>query len=181
MKIGTIGKVLAAATAVFALSCDSASVSGVPGAADLARSRPGAVQSLFDPKPLVCPTSESAATTADVGPLGGLVSAGGTSVSIPAGALLETVTLTVTVPASNYVEIDVSVAGAESFIFELPVVVTVSYDRCTRTNIDFSPISAWHFDQGTGELLQQMPSVDNKLLRTVTFTTGHLSGYILAN
>jgi len=181
MKIRTIGKVLLAATAVFALSCDSASVSGVSSVpADLARSGGGA-QSLFDPKPLVCPTSTSATTTAEVGPLGGLVSAGGTSVSIPAGALLETVTLSVTVPASNFVEIDVSVAGAESFIFELPVVVTVSYDRCSRNNINFSPISAWHFDQGTGELLEQMPSVDNKLTSTVTFTTGHLSGYILAN
>lgn len=119
MKIGTIGKLLAAATAVFALSCDSASVTGVPRApADLARSGRAAEKLLFDPKLLVCPTSESAATTAQVGPLGGLVSAGGASVSIPAGALLETVTLSVTVPASNFVEIDVSVAGVESFIFE---------------------------------------------------------------
>lgn len=103
------------------------------------------------------------------------------TVSIPAGALLNTVTVSLTVPASNHVEIDVSVAGTENFVFEQPIVVTVSYDRCSRSNIDLTPLSAWHFDQATGELLEQMPSVDNKLLRTVTFTTGHLSGYLLAN
>ena len=44
--------------------------------------------------------------------------------------------------------------------------------------------SAAHSDtkQGdTKELLELMPSIDNKLTRTVTFTTGHLSGYALAN
>ena len=89
--------------------------------------------------------------------------------------------MTLTVPASNYVEIDVSVQGTEHFIFELPIVVTVSYARCNSTSLGFSPISAWYFDQETGDLLEEMPSLDNKLLRTVTFTTGHLSGYILAN
>jgi hypothetical protein len=94
---------------------------------------------------------------------------------------LSAATVTVTVPSSNYVEIDVTVDGAEHFVFAQPVVITMSYARCSRNNIDLTPLTAWHFDQQTGELLEAMPSVDNKLLRTVTFTTGHLSGYILAN
>ena len=86
-----------------------------------------------------------------------------------------------TVPASRYLEVDISVAGHEHFIFELPVVVTMSYARCNRSNIDFRPLSAWYIDSATKEPLEQMPSIDNKLLKTLTFTTGHLSGYAVAN
>lgn len=180
MNIRKIGRAFAAATAVVALSCESSSITGLPK--NLPESGPASEKLLsFTPKPLVCPASTEATTTAEVGPLGGLVSAGGTSISIPAGALLQTVTLTVTVPASNYMEIDISVAGADHFIFESPVVVTVSYARCNRSNIDLLPLTAWHFDTETRALLERMPSVDDKLTRSVTFVTGHLSGYILAN
>ena len=43
------------------------------------------------------------------------------------------------------------------------------------------PLTAWHIDPVTHELLEPMVSIDNKLLHTVTFTTIHLSGYALAN
>jgi hypothetical protein len=127
-----------------------------------------------------CPTSESASNSALVTPLGGLVSVGGTSVSIPAGALLAPTTVTVTVPASQYMKVDVSVEGLEHFIFELPVTITLSYDRCNRSNIDHAPLVAWYVDSEDAPL-ELMGGVDNKLTRTVTFTTGHLSGYALAD
>jgi hypothetical protein len=168
-----------AAAAVVALSCDGPGVTGVDS--DVEPPRGEAERLLFSPKALVCPASNAATTSATVGPLGGLVSVGGTSISIPAGALLEPVTLSVTVPASNYLEIDVSVAGHDHFAFQLPVVVTVDYGRCNRTDILSLPISAWYFEGDPKTLLERMPSVDNKLARTVTFITGHLSGYILAN
>jgi len=133
------------------------------------------------PKLLTCPTNETVANSAVVTALGGLVSAGGTTIEIPAGALLEDATVTVTVPASNYMEVDISVEGTDSFLFELPVTVTVSYDRCTRSNILSFPLSAWHIDSDSKTFLERMPSIDDKLTRTVTFTTGHLSGYALAN
>jgi archaellum component FlaG (FlaF/FlaG flagellin family) len=180
MKRNSIWRVLIAGSAIAALSCDTSRIAGpIDTESSTVSSAP-----LLEPitaKAVACPTNESSSTTSEVGPLGGLLSIDGTSVNIPAGALLSPVTVTLTVPASNHVEIDVSVAGTENFIFELPIVVTVSYARCSRSNINLTPLSAWHFDQATGELLERMPSVDNKLLRTVTFTTGHLSGYLLAN
>ena len=179
MTRSNIQRILTAGSAVLALSCDTARVAGpLADARTLTRSEQGITSSA---RPFSCPTKQASSSTAEVGPLGGLLTAGGMSVSIPAGALLSTVTVTLTVPASNNVEIDVSVAGTEHFVFEQPIVVTMSYARCARSNIDLAPISAWYFDPATGKLLEQMPGVDDKLLRTVTFSTGHLSGYILAN
>jgi hypothetical protein len=130
---------------------------------------------------LECPASQTTTATSLVTPLGGVVSAGGMSVLIPAGALLTDAVVTITVPASPYLEVDVSVAGSEHFVFEQPVTVTISYARCNRGDLFLEPLSAWYIDSGTKELLEQMPSVNNALTRTVTFTTGHFSGYAIAN
>jgi hypothetical protein len=134
-----------------------------------------------EPKLIECPSSESGTASSVITTLGGTVSVSGASILIPAGALLSDALVTVTVPASKYVEVDISVAGSEHFLFELPVIVTISYARCARSNIDLSPLSAWYIDSETKALLEKMPSIDNKLLRTVTFTTEHLSGYAVAN
>ncbi len=168
---------LAAIATIGAVSCDSSRNTAPP--VGLTEPQHISALNLGASQPLVCPSQDSSATSATIGPLGGVLSAGGVTVSIPVGALLDTVTLALTVPASNNVEIDVSRVGADSFVFEQPIVVTVSYARCNAFYLD--PIVAWHFDPVTRVLLEPMPSVDNKLLKTVTFTTGHLSGYILAN
>jgi len=128
-----------------------------------------------------CPSSDAATSSAIVTPLGGVVSAGGTTISIPAGALLSAATVTVTVPASNLMEVDISVEGTQHFIFESPVTVTLSYARCARGNLDKAPLTVWHIDSETKALLEPMGGIDDKLLRTVTFITGHLSGYAVAN
>jgi hypothetical protein len=128
-----------------------------------------------------CPNAIPSSTTALVSPLGGVVSLGGTSISVPAGAVLVPTLISVTTPASQYMEVDISVPGIEHFLFELPVTVTVSYARCTRSDIDKTPLSAWYIDSETKALLESMGGVDDKVARTVTFTTPHLSGYALAN
>jgi hypothetical protein len=112
--------------------------------------------------------------------LGGVVSAGGSSISLPAGAVLIPTLITVTVPASKYVEIDVQANDLLSFLFAQPVSVTIDYSRCTRSNIDRAPLSVWHIDPVTKQLLERMDSVDDKDQRTITFTTGHLSAYAVA-
>jgi hypothetical protein len=178
MNIRTIGAVITlAATAIVAVSCDTVAptaVSPLASTGEVAKRQIGA-------RPIKCPTTAAASTVAEVGPLGGILSVGGTSVTIPAGALLAPVTMSLTVPESRYLEIDVSVSAVEHFVFELPVVVTVSYAHCERPSLDVFPLSAWYFEGDPKTLLEQMPSVDNKVTRTVTFTTGHLSGYIVAN
>ena len=170
------------AASVSALIVVAAVACSAPAITDAAsRQQSVRAPSLGAPNLIECPASGATSSTATVGPLGGLVSAGGTSVSIPAGALLSPVSITVSVPESNLMEIDVSVSGAEHFVFEQPVTITLSYARCTRNDIDATPLSVWYIDSATKEPLELMGGVDNKLLRTVTFVTPHLSGYAIAN
>jgi hypothetical protein len=78
-------------------------------------------------------------------------------------------------------EIDVSVPGVEHFIFEKAIVVSIDYSRCHNIGLFTPPLQVWHIDTSTNELLEHMPSLDTRLTRSVLFTTGHLSGYALAN
>lgn len=166
--------VFLAAACVGLAACAADQIVSVKGASQ-------AALTLKEPALIQCPTNETVYSTAIVGPLGGLVDVGGTSIQIPAGALLSPATVTVTIPQSQFMEIDISVQGVEHFVFELPVTVTLSYARCARGNIDLTPLNVWYIDSDTKALLELMGGVDDKLLRAVTFTTDHLSGYAVAN
>ena len=163
---------LALGTAVSLAACTADDIAAPAAPASLQLKTPALVQ---------CPVNTTSTTSAVVGPLGGIVNLGATSVQIPAGALLSPVTINVTEPASQFMEIDVSVEGVQHFVFELPIVVTISYARCGRSDLDLQPLSVWYIDSNTHELLEPMGGIDNKLARTITFTTPHFSGYAVAN
>ncbi len=128
-----------------------------------------------------CPTNTSQTASGLVTPLlGGTVAVGGFSIAIPAGAVLDETTITVTVPASRYVEVDIRATGQEHLQFLQTAVVTLDYSRCGRGNIDLRPLTVWYIDAATKEPLENMGGVDDKAARTVTFRTGHLSGYAIA-
>ncbi|HYC80889.1 MAG TPA: hypothetical protein VEB65_03825 [Solirubrobacterales bacterium] len=127
-----------------------------------------------------CPTDATRSKTGTIGLLGGTISLDGHSISLPFGAVLLPVSITLTVPASQYMEVDITANGLEHFEFLKPVDVTISYGRCTRTDIDHAPLSVWYIDSSTKALLEDMGGVDDKTARTVTFGTGHLSGYSIA-
>lgn len=127
-----------------------------------------------------CPTDLSFSAQDLVTPLGGLVSAAGSSISLPAGAVTLPTLITLTVPASQYVEIDVTANNLASFLFDQPVSITIDYSRCNRADIDREPLEVWHIDPLTKQLIEKMESVDDKENRSISFTTGHLSGYAIA-
>ena len=132
------------------------------------------------PRLIQCPTNETSTAAGLVTSLGGLVALDGHSVQVPGGALLAPTTLTITEPASNNVVLRIQANGAQHFQFETPVLVTISYARCTRNSIDRGALQVWYIDEETGELLENMGGFDDKLLRTVSFWTSHLSGYAIA-
>ena len=144
-----------------------------PAAAPLLASHDG-------PTLIECPTNVTSSATAVIGAFGGSVTVGGSSITLPPAAVLEPTTITVTVPASKYVEIDVTANGAEHFDFLVPATITISYARCTRSDINQKTLTAWYIDSVLKTLLQPMGGFDNKVTRTVTFTTEHLSGYSIA-
>lgn len=131
---------------------------------------------------VACPTNESQSTLALVGSLGGTVSLGGTQIIFPPGALpsLELSLISLTIPASQYVEINVRVNGLIHFDFGAPVTVVMDYSRCSRSDIDRAPLTAWYIDPATKAFIRDMDGVDNKGARTVTFETDHFSGYAIA-
>lgn len=141
----------------------------------------------FGPPPapatlLVCPASQTQSTSLPIGVNGGTVSLGGSSVTIPAGALgnlLQPATVALTIPAGQYMEVDLTVNGG-SFSFLQPVVVTIDYSRCDRSQTLFRTLSVWNIDETTKALLQNMGGVDNKLTQSITFSTSHFSGFAVA-
>jgi hypothetical protein len=130
-------------------------------------------------KLLECSNMQPVSVSTTVGPMGAELSFANNSVSIPAGALLEPVVLTLTIPASPYAEVDVSANGLASFQFERPIEFTIDYARCGRG--DAHPNGVWYVDPVTHELLEFMGGVDDPQHRRVTFTTSHLSAYALAD
>lgn len=130
---------------------------------------------------ITCPAGDSQTATSVIGPLGGVLSAGNTRVVIPADAVLAPTAFTLNVPSSKYVEIEVTAGGSEHFVFALPVTVTLDYGRCNGSDLEKSSLSAWNIDPATKGLLEAMVSVDDKVARTVTFSTIHFSGYAVAD
>lgn len=129
--------------------------------------------------PIECPIATTQSASATIGLLGGTVAVGGTAVVIPAGAVLLPENFTLTIPASNYLQIDVTAGNSEHYEFLKPISVTIDYSRCTRSNIDKAPLTVWYWDGTT--LLENMNGTDDKATRTMTFGTPHLSGYVIAD
>lgn len=129
-----------------------------------------------------CRTEASQSASALLTSLGGEVSVAGFRIIVPPDALpLDGVFhVTMQVPASKYVEIDVRVNGLPHFDFLRPITVVLDYSRCTRSDIDREPLRAWYIDPFTNLFIADMGGVDDKVARTVTFTTDHFSGYAVA-
>lgn len=128
-----------------------------------------------------CPSDVTYSTSETVLALGGSVALRGHEVRLPTGAVIGPTTIGLSEPASQYMLIDLSANGQEHFQFQSPITITISYARCTRSNIDKAPLSVWLVDPSTGALLQNMGGVDDKSSLRITFQTDHFSGYAIAN
>ena len=129
---------------------------------------------------LQCSVDEGRSVSADIGILGGVLSLGATKVVFPAGALPGLTKVTLTIPESPYVEIVIETDGAKYFpdLLKRPV-VTIDYSHCDPRHLLFKRLTAWYINADK-EPLERMLSFDNRLTRSVTFTTYHFSGYAIA-
>ena len=130
-----------------------------------------------------CPTDQSLSASGTILPLvGGSVTAlpTATSIVLLPGSLLAPTTLDVTVPASKYMLVDIKADATDHFIFQLPVTVTIDYSRCDADDLPSGALSVWVLDPITGRLTEKMESADDRLLRHITFATGHLTSYVVA-
>ena len=127
-----------------------------------------------------CPTTTTRTTQAIIGPLGGTVSLGATVVGIPSGALSVPTLITLTIPASEYMEVDIRANDLLSFVFNKPIGVRLDYSRCNNPVLPSARLSVWHIDAQSKALLENMGGTNDAGSRSIIFSTGHLSNYAIA-
>lgn len=149
-------------------ACDQAPVSDPLEQAEYVESR--ALLSL-------CELAPSTSATAVIGVLGGSISAGGVTMTVPPAAVLGNTEFRVHVPSSQYAEVEIHANGREHFQFLAPVIIAMDYSRCSASGA----LTAWHIDPDTKSLLENMGGANDVLNERVIFSTMHLSGYAIAN
>src|SRR5690606_42084232 len=112
---------------------------------------------------------------AGTGSMGGTLALHGHSVYFPPGAVMMPVEVELTVPASQHVEVDITVNGEESFRLARPVLVPVSYDRCGAQAPAGGRMTAWHYDRATARLLEELGGRDDPASRAVSCGTSHFA------
>ena len=161
------------AAVLAAASCTDGGAGGITApAGELATSSTG-------PTLIECPSDVTYSASDVIGATGGAVTVGDHQLVIPPLAVTAPTQFTVTVPASQYMEVDIRAGGQEHYRFDRPVTMTLSYARCTRTNIDKENLRIFYVDTETDAILEDMGGVDDKAARTVTTDTDHLSGYVI--
>ena len=128
---------------------------------------------------LVCPSTEAYTASAIIGREGGSLSVGGATMTLPQKAVNRPTLFTMTVPASQYVEVEIVAEDKPHFNFDKRVSITLDYSRC-GAEADDKPLTAWHIDPASKRLLDQMPGRKDRRDNSVSFGTDHLSGYALA-
>ena len=175
-SIHQIRGILVAATLAFLAACGEQAPTAPVTPTD---GEPADLLFFSQPKLLECEVAAEESQTVTIDAAGGTVSIGGTSVVFPAGLLEVPTEVTLKIPASRYVEVEITTNGQNQFPLLKPI-VTISYARCNRLDLLFKGLSAWYIDSDTKQLLEKMPSFDNKLTRSVTFEADHFSGYAIA-
>ena len=176
--------IVAAGLSLAATSCmDVATTPTTPTAATSAAHQPPSPRTdgASSPQFLVSPTAETQQTTGIVGLLGGILSLGGARIEIPFGAVLQPTLFEITVPASQYMEVEIHAVGLTTFLFNRPVNVTIDYSRCDANAIPPGAVlQGVYIDSQTKAVLQEMGGTDDRASHAITFSTGHLSGYGVA-
>lgn len=132
------------------------------------------------PRLLACSAAETRSTQDVVGVAGGTVQLGATAIRLPGGALAAPTLITLTIPASAYMEIEVQAEDFATFVFQQPVSITIDYSRCADAAIEGNALAVWQIDPVTKAFLERQVGTDDRATRTITFTTDHLSGYAVA-
>ena len=130
---------------------------------------------------LACPTADEARTRAVIGPDGGTLGARGTSIAIPAGAVPEPTEFEVVVPVSPYMEVEIHAVGQGSYAFARPASITINFARCPDGAVpNDAALEGVYVESGTRRVLERMGGTADKNGKKITFSTPHLSGYIVA-
>ena len=124
---------------------------------------------------LKCSDLPFAQATATIGPAGGSISAGPHTLTIPAGALKEPTTITMTVPTGrgvNAVEF-----APEGLQFSRPATLSMGYANCSLLGKLVPKRIAYTSDDL--DILYFVLSLDNIFAKRVTGQVNHFSDYVV--
>ena len=124
---------------------------------------------------LTCTPQPADSASAVIGFFGGTIQAGGDTLSVPAGALLDTVTITMAVPSDtvNHVHFE-----PEGLTFQTPASLTMSYANCNTLGVNIPKQIAYTDDLLV--ILEYLKSWDTKNAQTVRGEVNHFSEYAIA-
>ena len=131
-----------------------------------------------EPQLLVCPTAETQRARATIGPEGGYISARGSAITIPPRAVSEPTRFEVVVPASRYMEVEIHAVGMDSYLFAMPVTITINFARCPGDAIPPGAMLEGVYIDDVDRVLEHMGGRSSS--HKLSFETGHLSGYAVA-
>lgn len=157
---------------IVALACTDRTPTSVapPPQADL-------IGSLLGPTGLLkCSPLPYASSTATIGPNGGSINAGPHTLVIPAGALGEPTTITMTVPSG--LGVNAVKFAPEGLRFGTPASLTMSYSNCSLLGKILPKRIAYTDDHLN--ILSYLLSLDNLLSKRVTGKVNHFSDYAIA-
>jgi hypothetical protein len=123
-----------------------------------------------------CPTDQTLTASGLIGILGGVIQLGGTTITIPVGALLTPSTVRVTIPASDHLEVQLQVGDHLHFEFLEPVVMSISYARCDPAEVEGKGLGVWYIDENDN-LLEYHGGIQDPITRRITAITTHFSDY----
>lgn len=124
---------------------------------------------------LTCDPLSYDSTTQLVGPQGGVILVGPHRLTIPAGALSDTVSITAVVRSEDVNEVRFQPEGLQ---FAQPAQLSMSYANCGLVP-SLLPKRIAHTSDLL-DILEYVTSVDNVLARRVTGSLEHFSGYAVA-
>lgn len=124
---------------------------------------------------LACSPLPYDSATQAIGPDGGTINVGVYSLTVPQGALADTVSITAVAPSGNVNLVQFQPEGLQ---FAVPAQLSMSYANCGLLG-SLMPKSIAHTTDAL-DILELVPSLDNVLTQTVTGRLKHFSDYAVA-
>lgn len=124
---------------------------------------------------LACTPMPAESASATIGPAGGAIDVGPHTLTIPPGALADTVTITAVAPSDTVNRLHFEPTGLR---FQRPATVTMSYANCGIAG-DVIPKRVAYVSDSL-QVLDLLPSLDDFANRRVTGQLQHFSQYAVA-
>ena len=133
------------------------------------------ISSFGNPGLLRCSPLPGASGSATIGPDGGVIQVGPHTLTIPAGALADTVTITADAPSNPVIRVELQPHG---LTFNGAVSLTLSYAHCSGLALLVSKRVV--YTDGGFNILEFLPSLDDLFNKRVTGDLEHFSDYAIA-